>query len=196
MRNRGSNALIEWWVYALFHKGRGGVIMLAVLLAALESDADRQKFIEVYGRKNNVFDRDALTTRAEFSAMAARFSNSEYHGDKKFSDITGHWEENEIYRAAEQDWVRGFSDGTFRPERKITRAEAMAIINRVLRRVPASEQDLLPDMIVWPDNMDTSAWYYLDIQEATNSHTFAKCTDGSERWVMLLPTKDWKQYET
>ena len=80
--------------------------MLAVLLAALESDADRQKFIEVYGRKNNVFDRDALTTRAEFSAMAARFSNSEYHGDKKFSDITGHWAENEIYRAAEQDRER------------------------------------------------------------------------------------------
>lgn len=150
----------------------------------------------VYGRKNNVFDRDALITRAEFSAMAARFSNSEYHGDKKFSDISGHWAENEIYRAAEQDWVRGFPDGTFRPERKITRAEAMVIINRVLRRVPASKDDLLADMIVWPDNMDTAAWYYLDIQEATNSHDFMKRADGSEKWTALTPARDWKQYET
>ena len=71
----------------------------------------------------------------------------------------------------------------------------MTLVNRVLQRIPESTADLIPDMIVWPDNMDTSAWYYLAVQEATNSHDYVRKENGYESWVMLLPVRDWTVFE-
>ncbi len=77
-----------------------------------------------------------------------------------------------LEKAASLGWIQGYEDGTFRPDQSITRAEAMTMINRVLNRLPAAKEDLLPGMLQWPDNQDPGAWYYLAVQEATNSHTW------------------------
>ena len=92
-------------------------------------------------------------------------------------------------------WICGYEDGTFRPENPITRAEAMAMINRVLCRLPESESDLLESMHIWPDN-EIGAWYYLTVQEATKSHDFERKEDGvHERWTALKEDPDWTRYE-
>ena len=109
-------------------------------------------------------------TRAEFAAIAARFDKKPGNGTIYFSDTANHWAKDEIEKAARNGWINGYPDGTFLPDKKITRAEAMALVNHVLIRDPQSPEDLLEDMIKWPDNADTSKWYYLEIQEATNSH--------------------------
>jgi hypothetical protein len=112
-----------------------------------------------------------------------------------FSDIQGHWAQAEIEKAASYGWIQGYDDGTFRPNKQITRAEAITILNRVLGRSPQGENSLLDGMNVWADNMDEDAWYYLDIQEATNSHEFKAKDDSKEAWVRLIDTPDWDQYE-
>ncbi len=119
----------------------------------------------VSGYPDGSFQPDAAITRAEFAAIAARFdaSGAGITAASTFTDISGHWAESEINQAAANGWVAGYEDGSFRPDRNITRAEAMALVNRVLNRNPESEGDLLADMITWPDNMDTEAWYYLDV---------------------------------
>ena len=134
-------------------------------------------------------------TRAEFVAMAARFDARDADRQADFSDISGHWATDEISRAAQNGWIDGYSDGTFLPNAKIKRSEAMAIINRVLHRLPAGPEDLLPDMVVWPDNMNESKWYYLHVQEATNSHECKHRADGSEYWTVLTEVPDWERYE-
>ena len=134
-------------------------------------------------------------TRAEFAAIAARFDGRAASSTANFSDILGHWAEMEISKAAENGWVNGYTDGTFRPDAQITRAEAMALINRVLNRNPASPDDLLDDMITWPDNMDQKKWCYLDVQEATNSHDFERKEDMTETWTKITPPRDWASYE-
>ena len=140
----------------------------------------------VKGRSSEVFDPDAPITRAEFAAVCARFDHSKVEIRSKVSDIHGHWAEHFIERAAALGWVNGYTDGTFRPDTTITRAEAMAMINRVLGRLPGAERDLLPGMRVWPDNADPGAWYYLIVQEASNSHTFERKSDGvHETWTRL-----------
>ena len=149
----------------------------------------------LYGRVNGSYDHNAAVTGAGFAAIAAWFCDDEYSGETLFSDIKGHWAENEINRAAESGWVQGLPDGTFQPERPITRAEAIALVNHVLGRTPGSESDLLPDMRTWSDNVDKSAWYYLDVQEATNSHDFLRREDQAEQWTQLTPSRDWKRYE-
>ena len=149
----------------------------------------------VKGRSAATFDPDASITRAEFAAICARFDMDRTNGDSDFSDISGHWAEAEIKRAVSLGWIQGYGDGTFRPDQPITRAEAMAIINRVLNRLPESEDDLLPDMRIWTDNRNKSAWYYLDVQEATNSHDFSQRTNKAEHWTKLTPPRDWTIYE-
>ena len=149
----------------------------------------------VYGRDNNNFDPNAYITRAEFAAIAARFDSEGYSGENLFTDIEGHWAANQINRAAEKGWISGYPDGTFGPDRYITRAEAVTMINRVLNRLPESADALHEDMNVFPDNMDTTAWYYLAIQEATSSHEYEKDKDGVyETWTDVLPDRDWAQY--
>ena len=149
----------------------------------------------VHGRTASTFDPNAFITRAEFAAIAARFDKSSVNQLANFSDISGHWAALEISKAAANGWVNGYSDGTFKPDRNITRAEAMALINRVLNRVPETVNDLLPDMVTWPDNMNTSAWCYLDVQEATNSHDYERKSNGCETWIKLTKVPDWKIYE-
>lgn len=149
----------------------------------------------IYGRDNNNFDPNAYITRAEFAAIAARFDSEGYSGENLFTDIDGHWAANQIDRAAEKGWISGYPDGTFGPDRYITRAEAVTMINRVLNRLPESADALHEDMNVFPDNMDTTAWYYLAIQEATSSHEYEKDKDGVyETWTDVLPDRDWAQY--
>lgn len=149
----------------------------------------------VHGRTQTAFDPNAYITRAEFAAIAARFDQSSDSQSADFSDIHGHWAEQEISKAAANGWVNGYSDGTFKPNRNITRAEAMALINRVLNRAPETVNDLQQDMIKWPDALKTDAWYYLDIQEATNSHDYDRKTNGCETWTKLTQAPDWKRYE-
>lgn len=148
----------------------------------------------VKGRRADSFDPDASITRAEFAAICARFSTKPVENSGSFSDISGHWAENEIERAAAFGWISGYPDGTFRPDARITRAEAMTMINRVLCRMPQSESDLLNSMVTWPDNKP-SDWHYLAVQEATNSHDFDRQGEVGESWTKLTSVPDWKQYQ-
>lgn len=149
----------------------------------------------VKGRSPASFDPDASITRAEFAAICARFDTSTRNGGSNFTDISGHWAESEIERAAALGWIEGYTDSTFRPENNITRAEAMAVINRVLNRLPEDEEDLLDGMDIWTDNQPET-WYYLVVQEATNSHNFERKDDGvHECWTVLKEDPDWAQYE-
>ena len=99
-----------------------------------------------------------------------------------FSDISGHWAEEYIRRVAGLGWIKGFDDGTFRPDAYITRAQAMTMINRVLNRIPEDESDLLAGMNIWPD-CNPGNWFYLAVQEATNSHAFQYKTGNYETWT-------------
>ena len=148
----------------------------------------------VKGRRADNFDPDASITRAEFAAICARFNTKPVENSGSFSDISGHWAENEIERAAAFGWISGYPDGTFRPDARITRAEAMTMINRVLCRMPQSESDLLDSMVTWPDNKP-SDWHYLAVQEATNSHDFDRKGEVGESWTKLTSVPDWKRYQ-
>ena len=148
----------------------------------------------VKGRRADNFDPDASITRAEFAAICARFNTKPVENSGSFSDISGHWAENEIERAAAFGWISGYPDGTFRPDARITRAEAMTMINRVLCRMPQSESDLLDSMVTWPDNKP-SDWHYLAVQEATNSHDFNRQGEVGESWTKLTSVPDWKRYQ-
>ena len=148
----------------------------------------------VKGRRADRFDPNASITRAEFAAICARFSTRTVENSGSFSDIPGHWAENEIERAAAFGWISGYPDGTFRPDTRITRAEAMTMINRVLCRMPQSESDLLDSMVTWPDNKP-SDWHYLAVQEATNSHDFNRQGEVGESWTKLTSVPDWTRYQ-
>ena len=148
----------------------------------------------VQGRSTTTFDPKAPITRAQFAAICARFDTGKSSGEQTFSDIKGHWAEKYIERAAELGWIKGFEDGTFRPDTYITRAQAMTMINRVLNRIPEDESDLLPGMNVWPD-CSPSDWFYLAIQEATNSHDYRHKAGSYEIWTGLNADPDWTRYE-
>lgn len=149
----------------------------------------------VNGRTDTAFEPDAPITRAEFAAVCARFDETRRDGESNLTDIGGHWARQEIERAYVLGWINGYEDGTFRPDRQIARAEAMTMINRVLKRLPEDEGDLLPDMNAWPDNR-RDAWYYLAVQEATNSHLFERKQDGvHEQWTEMTQDPNWKKYE-
>lgn len=146
----------------------------------------------VQGRSATTFDPKAPITRAQFAAICARFDTGVSSGSRTFSDISGHWAEKYIERAAELGWIQGFADGTFRPDTYITRAQAMTMINRVLSRTPEDEEDLLEGMKVWPD-CNPGDWFYLAVQEATNSHDYKD--RGGEVWTKLTRDPDWTRYE-
>ena len=141
----------------------------------------------VTGDPNGNFRPNATITRAEFAAIAARFDNSSSENVKTpYTDLSGHWAAALIARASNRGWVTGYSDGTFRPNIAITRAESMTLINRVLGRDKLTAKSLLDSMKKWPDNA-TSAWYYLAVQEATNGHD-SKMENGNEVWTDLVET--------
>ena len=150
----------------------------------------------ITGYPDGTFRPNAAITRAEFAAIAARFDSN---GDKtaaKFSDIATHWAKDEISIAYNNGWITGYPNGTFGPQRDITRAEAMTLVNRVLDRQPETEDDLLPNMTVWTDNANPKAWYYLAVQEATNSHYYKFKTNSKyEKWTELRETRDWTLLE-
>ena len=148
----------------------------------------------VQGRSTTTFDPKAPITRAQFAAICARFDTGKSSGEQTFSDIQGHWAEKYIERAAELGWIKGFEDGTFRPDTYITRAQAMTMINRVLNRIPEDESDLLPGMNVWPD-CNPGDWFYLAVQEATNSHDFEHKAGNYETWTGMNKDPDWTRYE-
>ena len=148
----------------------------------------------VQGRSADTFDPKAPITRAQFAAICARFDTGKSNGEQTFSDIQGHWAEKYIERAAELGWIKGFEDGTFRPDTYITRAQAMTMINRVLNRIPEDESDLLPGMNVWPD-CNPGDWFYLAVQEATNSHDFEHKAGNYETWTGMNKDPDWTRYE-
>lgn len=130
-------------------------------------------------------------TRAEFTAIMARFSKAEYSGEDLFDDISKHWAKEYINIAAAIDWVQG-DNGLFRPNDSITRAEVVTLINRALNRQPESKDDLLDGMITPPDNTDENAWYYLAVQEAVNSHDYElKADEVHEKWTSLNENPDW-----
>ena len=148
----------------------------------------------VQGRSTTTFDPKAPITRAQFAAICARFDTGKSSGTQTFTDIKGHWAEKYIQRAAELGWIKGFEDGTFRPDTYITRAQAMTMINRVLNRIPEDESDLLPGMNVWPD-CNPGDWFYLAVQEATNSHDYKHKAGNYETWTKLMKNPDWTRYE-
>ena len=145
------------------------------------------------GRTANSFVPQAPITRAEFAAICARFDSGRAEENSGFTDISGHWAEKEIERAATLGWVSGYTDGSFHPDAPITRAEAMTLINRVLCRMPETKADLLDSMTKWPDNQP-GAWYYLAVQEATNSHTYEQKDSKYETWTALTAEPDWSKY--
>ena len=150
----------------------------------------------IKGYEDGSFKPNDPISRAEFAAIAARFDPN---GDKtpaSFFDVTSHWAKDEISIAANHGWIKGYEDGSFKPDQKITRAETMTLVNRVLNRLPETKDDLHKDMKTWVDNMDETAWYYLAVQEATNSHYFKNKTGTKfEQWTDLRDTRDWSELE-
>lgn len=135
---------------------------------------------------------DAIT-RAELAAMLAQFAEKK-SAAIYFSDVSaGYWAANAIALTANLGWINGYPDGTFGPDKTVTRAELMAMVNRATGRAPKSTGALLSGMKTWKDNADTARWYYLDVQEATNSHTYTGAP--TETWTSLTATPDWSQYE-
>ena len=151
----------------------------------------------INGYSDGMFRPGNAITRAEFATIAARFTDYGYSGDAVFTDIyDNYWAAADINKIASLGWVTGYEDGSYHPNAQITRAEAITIINRVLHRNPGDEADLLSSMVKWPDNADPAAWYYLSIQEATNSHEYTRYdSDKKETWTKLTENKDWSEYE-
>ena len=150
----------------------------------------------IQGYEDGTFRPNNNITRAEFAAIASRFMSSGYDVEEDlFTDIANHWARQNINDAAMTKWINGYPDGTFLPDKAITRAEAVTLVNNVLQRKPDADH-LLDSMIKWPDNMDASAWYYEAIQEATNSHDYDLFEGAAyETWTSLLENRDWAALE-
>ena len=150
----------------------------------------------IKGYEDGSFKPDASISRAEFAAIAARFDPDGDTTPATFSDVSSHWAKDEISIAANHGWIKGYEDGSFKPDQKITRAETMTLVNRVLKRLPETKDDLHKDMKTWPDNQNESAWFYLAVQEATNSHYQKLKKDGThEKWESMRETRDWAALE-
>ena len=152
----------------------------------------------IAGYEDGSFKPNGYITRAEFATIAARFFDVTYNGKDLFPDISGHWAKDYINQAANKGFVNGYEDGTFKPDRNITRAEAVTLVNRTLDRHP-DKNHFTKDMLVWPDNMDQTKWYYADMQEATNSHTYQMKENSDktkyENWTKTLPIRNWEALE-
>ena len=146
------------------------------------------------GRTADTFVPNAPITRAEFAAICSRFDQSNVEIKSDFNDISGHWAEKEIRRAASLGWIKGYADGSFKPDQNITRAEAASMINRMLHRLPETVDDLLDGMVQWQDNQP-SDWYYINMQEATNSHDFKQKGEINEHWTKLTENPNWDRYK-
>ena len=141
---------------------------------------------------NGCFRPNEAITRAELAAMLAKFSETTGAANY-FNDVSAsYWAANAIAICAKLGWITGYPDGTFRPDRNVTRAELMAMINRATGRAPKSADAFLPGMKTWIDNT-SDKWYYLDVQEATNSHSYT--VKGSETWTALTSDPNWSLYE-
>ncbi len=151
----------------------------------------------VNGRFEDKFDPDAFITRAEFTAICARFDDTKVAYKGSLNDIDGHWAEDYIKRAAAYGWIEGYNDNTFRPDQFITRAEAMTLINRVLNRIVRSADDLLQaEMSVWSDNTDANEWYYSAVQEATHSTEYDRPNSAYKAWTKVVENRDWAELES
>ena len=152
----------------------------------------------IAGYEDGSFRPNGYITRAEFATIAARFFDVTYNGKDLFPDISGHWAKDYINQAANKGFVNGYEDGTFKPDRNITRAEAVTLVNRTLDRHP-DKSHFTKDMLVWPDNMDQTKGYYADMQEATNSHTYQMKENSDktkyENWTKTLPIRNWEALE-
>lgn len=141
---------------------------------------------------NGYFRPNEAITRAELAAMLAKFSETTGAANY-FNDVSAkYWAANAIAICAKLGWITGYPDGTFRPDKNVTRAELMAMINRATGRAPKSADAFLPGMKTWSDNT-SDKWYYLDVQEATNSHSYT--VKGSETWTALTSDPNWSLYE-
>ena len=152
----------------------------------------------VTGYNDGTFRPNQPITRGEMAKIIANFANLKY-GGKTFTDLAGHWSKSYVELAAGNGWIAGYPDGSFRPDQKITRAETVTMINRVLDRVPAKESRLLSRsiMLTFPDNKPGD-WYYIAIQEASNSHEYRRSvyeTTGDEMWTKLIDNVDWTKLE-
>lgn len=151
----------------------------------------------IKGYTDGSFQPNKSITRAELATIIARFAKLDVN-TKTFSDINGHWAQKNIELAAGNGWINGYEDGTFRPNKSIIRAETFAMINRVLDRQTESVSDLLPtsEMNMWSDNLNENAWYYKDVQEATNYHKCDRVGDSVyEKWTEKVPDIDWASYQ-
>lgn len=152
------------------------------------------------GYADGTFRPSEPVTRAQFAAIAARFSDAVTQGSATFSDVPEtYWAAKEIAKAEQLGWIKGYSDGTFRPGKTITRAEAITMINRVLKRA-VNADGLHQDAVQWSDNPDTGKWPYYDILEATNTHEFIRTDEQVpsqsfcyEKWTKILPNRNWTE---
>lgn len=150
--------------------------------------------------KGGAFRPNEAITRAELAAMLAQFSDAKPVKGVKFSDVSAeHWAYEAIAIAAKMGWIEGYPDGTFRPDATITRAEMMTLVNRALDRVPSDEDHLLSKrvMLTFPD-CKSGDWFYIAVQEATNSHTYERAAtekNGDEQWTALRANRDWTLLE-
>ena len=152
----------------------------------------------ISGYPDGTFRPNAPITRAEMSKIIALFAKLNKSEDR-FNDIAGHWAEAYIKLAAGNGWIAGYPDGSFKPQQNITRAETMTMINRVLERVPSVESHLLSynAMLTFPD-CQSGQWFYIAVQEATNSHTYERAAsekNGDEQWIALRANRDWTQFQ-
>jgi len=153
----------------------------------------------IFGYPDGYFRPNQAMTRAEFAALVVRIMGYRHATGVQpgsFTDTSGHWAEGYINVAHMLGWIQGYGDTTFRPNQFITRAEVAALVNRALGRLPEHAGDLLPDMVTWPDNSNPNAWYFLYIQEATNSHHHEMKACGiHETWTELLLPREWWRLE-
>ena len=141
-------------------------------------------------------------TRAEVATIFFRLLTDDVRDENltktnRYSDVAAtSWYNTAVSTLRSMGIITGYPDGTFRPNAAITRAETMTLVNRVLNRQPKTEDDLLPNMTVWTDNASPKAWYYLAVQEATNSYYYKFKTNSKyEKWSELRETRDWTLLE-
>ena len=135
--------------------------------------------------ENGFFRPDDNITRAEMAALISRYTNLK-EGNAIFKDIEGHWAEKYIKAAVSDGWMAGYTDGEFKPNNYITRAEAAFFINNALDRKPGNKEDMLTDMKTWDDNADVEKWYYSALQEASNTHEYVIKETGTEVWNLII----------